>query len=230
MNVGVRRGFTLMEISVVLVIIGLMVGGVLTGREMINASRDRSLIREAEAYKEAVHTFQMKYAWLPGDIKNPGKYWPATTWTGGNSDGLIIWADEGPEAWKQIQLSGIIPVGDISISCVAACVATPGTNIPQSAYYPTAGWTIGINKRTVKNTIMFGAKSTSTPASYIATEPVLTPAQLLSIDTKMDDGLPITGLVQTFNVSTWTSNCYTGTTYNASQTTPACNFDFALGL
>lgn len=64
-------GFTLIELSIVLVIIGLIVGGILTGQDLINAASIRAQISQIEKYQTAVRTFQNKYGNLPGDIPNP---------------------------------------------------------------------------------------------------------------------------------------------------------------
>jgi len=62
------RGFTLIELSLVLVIIGLIVGGVLVGRDLIAAAELRSQITQLVQYNTAVRTFQLKYGGLPGDL------------------------------------------------------------------------------------------------------------------------------------------------------------------
>jgi prepilin-type N-terminal cleavage/methylation domain-containing protein len=66
-----QRGFTLVELSIVLVIIGLVVGGILVGRELINASEIRAQVSQIQKYQAAVNTFRIKYNGLPGDIANP---------------------------------------------------------------------------------------------------------------------------------------------------------------
>jgi prepilin-type N-terminal cleavage/methylation domain-containing protein len=63
--------FTLIEISIVLVIIGLIVGGVLVGQDLIRAAGVRAQISQIEKYNTAVNTFRGKYGYLPGDIKDP---------------------------------------------------------------------------------------------------------------------------------------------------------------
>ena len=66
-----RSGFTLIELSIVLVIIGLIIGGVLAGQDLIVAAKNRAQISQIEKYQTAVRTFQSKYGYLPGDIMDP---------------------------------------------------------------------------------------------------------------------------------------------------------------
>jgi prepilin-type N-terminal cleavage/methylation domain-containing protein len=66
----IQHGFTLIELSIVLVIIGLIVGGVLVGRDLIAAAEVRATIAQIEKYQVAVNTFRGKYGYLPGDIRN----------------------------------------------------------------------------------------------------------------------------------------------------------------
>ena len=63
-----RAGFTLIELSIVLVIIGLIVGGILVGRDMIEAAQIRATIAQYQQFVTAVNTFRLKYGGLPGDI------------------------------------------------------------------------------------------------------------------------------------------------------------------
>jgi prepilin-type N-terminal cleavage/methylation domain-containing protein len=67
-----RAGFTLIELSIVLVIIGLVVGGVLVGRDLICAAELRAQISQIEKYNTAVNTFYGKYGGLPGPLAADG--------------------------------------------------------------------------------------------------------------------------------------------------------------
>jgi prepilin-type N-terminal cleavage/methylation domain-containing protein len=62
------RGFTLIEMSIVLVIIGLIVGGILVGQNLVDAAAIRAQVAQIEKFNQAVNTFHDKYGYLPGDI------------------------------------------------------------------------------------------------------------------------------------------------------------------
>ncbi len=64
-----RHGFTLIELSIVLVVIGLVVGGVLVGQNLIAAAEVRAQITQIEKYNSAVNTFRSKFNAIPGDMR-----------------------------------------------------------------------------------------------------------------------------------------------------------------
>ena len=67
-NSQLKFGFTLVELSIVLVIIGLIIGGVLVGQDLIRAAEIRATVSQMEKYNAAVNTFRVKYGGLPGDL------------------------------------------------------------------------------------------------------------------------------------------------------------------
>jgi prepilin-type N-terminal cleavage/methylation domain-containing protein len=83
-------GFTLIEISIVLVIIGLLVGGILTGQDLINNAAQRAQVTQITKYNVAVNTFKGKYGGLPGDLPDP-----AATQFGFQSRGLYVGEGDG---------------------------------------------------------------------------------------------------------------------------------------
>ena len=81
-----HAGFTLVELSIVLVIIGLIVGGIFVGKELIRASQLNSVLRDLDKYNSAVLTFKDKYGKLPGDISNATQFWGSAGGSGPPDD------------------------------------------------------------------------------------------------------------------------------------------------
>ena len=69
---ALTAGFTLIELSVVLVIIGLIVGGVLVGQDLIRAATLQAQITQIQKFNTAANTFRLKFNALPGDVANAG--------------------------------------------------------------------------------------------------------------------------------------------------------------
>lgn len=91
-----RAGFTLIELSIILVIIGLLFGGVLVGQILIKSAEIRSEVSQVEQINTTVNTFKLKYNCLPGDCANATAFFSATTQPekvkNGNGDGIICGA------------------------------------------------------------------------------------------------------------------------------------------
>ncbi len=115
-----RHGFSLVELSIVLVILGLLTGGILTGQSLIRAAELRSVTTQLQQVQTAMYTFRDKYFALPGDMPNATRFWPAAGGTGtgsacftadasggkscdGNSDGQIRYAagaNTSSDVWR----------------------------------------------------------------------------------------------------------------------------------
>lgn len=80
-----RSGFSLVELSIVLVILGLLTGGILSGQALIRAAELRSVSADTQRYTTAIHSFRDKYFALPGDMANAVRFWGAQA--GGTADG-----------------------------------------------------------------------------------------------------------------------------------------------
>ncbi len=89
-----QSGFTLIELAIVLVIIGLLLGGVLKGQELINSAKIKNIVNDFNSTSAAIYGYQDRYKALPGDELAATKVarWANTaypTTTGGDADGTI---------------------------------------------------------------------------------------------------------------------------------------------
>lgn len=88
-----KNGFSLVELSIVLVILGLLVGGVLTGQSLIQSAEMRAQLAQTQEIKSAIMSFRDRYMCLPGDCNNMTAFFPAAAEPekviNGNGDGRI---------------------------------------------------------------------------------------------------------------------------------------------
>jgi len=109
-----QRGFTLVEIAIVLVIIGLLLGGILRGQELIKSAQVRSIANQNSGIQAAYFGFLDRYQRKPGDWQqaNAAQAIPGVT-TGGDGDGQIAggtnapW-DEALAVWEHLSRAGFI--------------------------------------------------------------------------------------------------------------------------
>jgi len=82
-----KQGFTLLEFSIVLVIIGLIIGAIMVGKDLIRTAENRAFFSQIEKYNSAVNTFKLKYNCLPGDCANGTSYGFSRN---GNGNGFVF--------------------------------------------------------------------------------------------------------------------------------------------
>lgn len=198
-----QQGFTLVELSIVLVIIGLLVGGVLTGRDLIKQAENRSAISLINRIVSAYRIFQSKYNCIVGDCPNAtsifgtySTYGSCTTMTNGNGNGngngvidfggAAWWQCENVMAIKTLELSGLLPSA-ITSPCLNNIVVMNGIN-DKCAYFYNDDLYNQVTARDA-NTITFGDLTTSSSLAA----PVISPTQAQQIDSKMDDGIATQG-------------------------------------
>ncbi|MBR9987099.1 MAG: prepilin-type N-terminal cleavage/methylation domain-containing protein [Desulfosarcina sp.] len=100
-----QKGFTLVEIAIVLVIIGLLIGGVLKGQSMIQNAKVKRVVKSADEVRAAFYTYYDKYGAYPGDENLAGS--PPDDAHNGNGNGLIQGA-ESYQMFEDLVLAGII--------------------------------------------------------------------------------------------------------------------------
>lgn len=188
-----QNGFTLIEIAIVLVIIGLLLGGVLKGQELITSARVRNLISAQEGVKAAYFVFLDRYRALPGDYNQAGANIScgATACTNGNNNGTIRsiadgdTVDEQIAVWEHLSKSGFIN-GSFTYSAGAETPASAPTN-PYARYLRLAYDGIyGIGTTAAPGVLRHNIKTGNQIPSDLLAE----------IDRKSDDGVPTSGSFQ----------------------------------
>lgn len=170
-NCNKYRGFTLLEVAIVIAIIALIIGGIVAGRTMIRTAEIREMLGEYDSYIKSVKEFQDKYNQLPGDMVNAQTLWGADTCPtnaasspkvvtcNGNGDGKIgdsssagvvaagpaSYTEEWFRAWQQLSNAGLIQgkYSGTRGSAGNANETTTGTNIPKSKL-SNGGWLLMI--------------------------------------------------------------------------------------
>jgi len=109
------KGFTLIEIAIVLVIIGLLLGGVLKGQEMITSAKLNRVTSDFEGLAAAIYAYQDRYRSLAGDDSNAASRWGASV-TSGSGNGVLSggWrstrnTDESRLFWQHLRNANLIP-------------------------------------------------------------------------------------------------------------------------
>jgi prepilin-type N-terminal cleavage/methylation domain-containing protein len=185
-----QSGFTLVEIAIVLVIIGLLLGGVLQGQQLIENSRVRSAMNSLDGVAAGMFSYQDRYARLPGDdgplgtITARGGAWAGTNVIAGNQNGLIdgavaltftpVAASETSLFFQHLKAAGFI-AGDANLNAVQALPANPW------------GGLIGVN-----TSLVMPAAATGMPGTKVCMS--LVPGSgAIAMDAQLDDGAPNTG-------------------------------------
>lgn len=201
-----NRAFTLIELSIVIVIIGLIVAGIVAGQSLVQQAKLRTITSEVEKIRTALNTFRLQYNGLPGDITNAYAYWPSAgcndtvgtlTSCNGDGDGIInrTGGDQRMEplrAWQHLDLSNIYPTGlsgeAESSPYYVAKINVPPAPINSGVYYLMHH---GQNLGQQGHAITLAGLSTLEAWWFAAA----TLSETTAIDRKVDDGLAGIGKV-----------------------------------
>lgn len=220
-----KKGFSLIELAIVLVILGLMAGAILAGQSMIRNAELRAVLTEYEAFENATFTFQEKYYALPGDMPNAEDIWgPMSTGTcpnatgqvgketcNGNGDRVIDDASAASRAgelftfWQHLSNAGMIEGTFTGIAGSGGGRDSDiGENVPKSDL-SNAGWSVTYFGDVLPaNTFLYEGEYGNAmtlgleTAIDVTSTSVLTPEEAWNVDSKADDSQPGTGKIRTF--------------------------------
>lgn len=217
-----KNGFSLVELSIVLVILGLLVGGVLAGKSLIRASELRAGISESQKLITSFHAFRDRYFQLPGDLSNATSFWGAaagdtsdnytatcyatsstTATCNGNANGQIgytVPCGERCRMWQHLANAGLVEgafigVQDATNPWLASTGGYPATKLSSTSVWFSYYWGSTAGSATA---FAWDNGNALTPITV-----PFSPAEAWNLDTKLDDGMPATGkLVATKGTAT----------------------------
>lgn len=233
-----KNGFTLVELSIVLVIIGLLIGGILVGQSLIESAKIQGQIRQIQQYAIITKNFKDRFKQLPGDSD---LFSPA-----GNNDGCfneysnaclggLNLADEPMAFWKHISSSGLIDKDYSEVFGASGGVA--GVNYPKAVFDNMAITVTNVGGSNPVFSVLGGSGLVNiylySAAKYTQTGGISFPSPkpnvtlVAAIDLKIDDGVPLRGEFNAF-VGGSANYCYntsdvTGP-YIASDPNAVCSF------
>jgi prepilin-type N-terminal cleavage/methylation domain-containing protein len=184
-----QSGFTLIEIAIVLVIIGLLLGGILKGQELITSARVRNLISQQDGVKAAYFGFLDRYRALPGDYNQASANISGVApGANGNNNGQITangvagaTIDEHIAAWDHLSKAGFI-TGSFTYAAAPETPASAPTN-PYARYLRLIYDNIyGTNGGPARHNLKTGNQI---PSDILA-----------EVDRKIDDGVATGGAFQ----------------------------------
>jgi prepilin-type N-terminal cleavage/methylation domain-containing protein len=237
-----NKAFSLVELSIVIIIIGLLISGVTVANSMIEQAKYRKIISEIGEIERSVKIFKAAYDALPGDFDKAYNYWGdecggnsySEAGCNGNNDGLISTPtpSERYRFWQHLKLAGIIDGVFTGVVHSGSRYNSLDNSFPSAAtrayYYVWSGVQTGywvVNNYNVHpyHNLHLNNATESTWGWLEASDAPFTVEETRLLDMKFDDGAPLTGNMfssRGWTGGNWTPNCVDFTTgsYDYSNT------------
>jgi len=220
-----RKAFSLIELSIVLIIIALLVAGVASGSKLIANGERQKLIKEFDLDKSNLTTFLTAYDGYPGDLVNASSYWVGAT--DGDGDRIVMDSGEELNYWNHLELAGIVTLNGLynGFPTVGSSVLTGsmGSKGLRKRAYNTSNYssfyTLNVHM------VHYGSGVKTDDKFFVPKESYL-------IDTKIDDGLPKSGDMTIRIAGTTTDALCTNTSsaYYLASDAIGCNIVIYNGL
>ena len=181
-----QNGFTLVEIAIVLVVIGLLLGGILKGQELVNNAKVRYITYRQSAIKTAWFGFIDRFAGLPGDHVQAHIY--VTGAAAGDGDGLLS-QQESPLVFQHLTAAGFLRCPQCTET--SASVFSSASNSVVNAYGGVMSVWHDSEYFAVRSP--YGTPTRTDARLIIHTGPRIPSNLLAEVDRKLDDGIPNLG-------------------------------------
>lgn len=177
------KGFTLVELAIALMVIGLLIGGILKGQELVENARITRLIKDITNYHTAQAIFESTYSALPGDIRNPVTRIPncteAVCQLAGNQNRIMDSYWESGNFTYHMQLAGMLSAGAVMISSYNGW-QTRYFSLDSDTYWMSPEY----KPRSMFNQLRLGMNTGTMDRRFPE-----------GLDTKLDDGKPRSGSI-----------------------------------
>lgn len=193
-QLSVRRGFTLVEMSLVLAIIALIAGGILVGQMLVRAADIRATIADLNDFTSRMHLFKQQYGYFPGDYPEASANLQAGMFDG-DGNAFVLWDHEVLCAWMHLYYAHLSPFGTL-IWNGAGSPPTTEQVIPPARFPRGYYWFIAIpssaygDAPVLSNYFMIATEHVGVASDWDGPVP---PKDAFSLDTKLDDAVPNKG-------------------------------------